>query len=505
MPTALASSVAERWFALQLEVHQCLAAAQGGADDGAAAARDRGGASLLLRTEASVLLRTDTSVPLRTDASVLLRTLADRKPGAWSDADCAALRRVDPERLSHEELIDFVAVIEHQKSSLDAAQLRALGALDRRDTSGVQAVREEVACVLQIAPAAAQTRLKQARALTDHLPLTLAALDAGALTVRHAQMLCAMSWRVDPAVAGEVEATVLADSTGMTPAMLHRAITRAVVRADPGGSAARHEAATADRCVDVAAGDDGMAYLTVFGPAEDVLTVYTRLDAAVRLLPADDARTLGQKRFDLLLDGLLSGIPAHTLPTAHGRTPHICVTVAATTLLGLDDHPADLTGFGAIDADVARRLSADPTGTWRRIVTDPVTGQIIEYGRSTYRPPQVLIDHVTARDRRCRFPGCSAPAHRCDLDHVHPWEDGGGTTADNLAALCRRHHNLKTAKRWSYRLQRGGSTKWTSPGGRKYRPRIDPTGERAAAGIPVPLLHTVKIVAGVIRDDTPPF
>ena len=87
--------------------------------------------------------------------------------------------------------------------------------------------------------------------------------------------------------------------------------------------------------------------------------------------------------------------------------PAIQVTVAASTLLGLDEQPGELAGHGPIPASVARRLAADPTGTWRRLLTDPATNTLLDYGRTTYRPPKDLTDHVIARDQTCTFPGCA--------------------------------------------------------------------------------------------------
>jgi hypothetical protein len=58
------------------------------------------------------------------------------------------------------------------------------------------------------------------------------------------------------------------------------------------------------------------------------------------------------------------------LPEQHGQRPAINVTVPISTLLGRDNQPAHLDGYGPITAALARRLAADPTGTWRRLVTD---------------------------------------------------------------------------------------------------------------------------------------
>ena len=147
--------------------------------------------------------------------------------------------------------------------------------------------------------------------------------------------------------------------------------------------------------------------------------------------------------------------------------PTIQVSVALSTLLGLDEQPGELAGSGPIPAAVARRLAADPTGTWLRLVTDPI-GKLVDYGRSTYRPPKDLADHVIARDRTCRFKHCARPACRCDLDHEKPWNRGGETNEANLNALCCRHHHLRHEAGWTPKRLPDGSIEWTSPTGHKY-------------------------------------
>ena len=56
------------------------------------------------------------------------------------------------------------------------------------------------------------------------------------------------------------------------------------------------------------------------------------------------------------------------------------------------------------------------------------------------------------RDETCRFPLCRRRAEACDLDHVKAWEEGGSTSASNLAHLCRMHHRLKHAGSWSVQV-----------------------------------------------------
>jgi hypothetical protein len=162
-----------------------------------------------------------------------------------------------------------------------------------------------------------------------------------------------------------------------------------------------------------------------------------------------------------------SACPGTGLPTWHGRRPHIEVTVALTTLLGLDENPAELAGYGPINAQTARRIAAD--GTWRRLLTDPTTGHLLDYGRTTYRPPADLRDFIIARDRTCTFPGCARQARRCDLDHIQPYSNGGTTDDTNLHALCRRHHRARHEAGWTVTRNTDDTTTWTSPAGKTLR------------------------------------
>jgi hypothetical protein len=179
----------------------------------------------------------------------------------------------------------------------------------------------------------------------------------------------------------------------------------------------------------------------------------------------------------------------------------IRVTVAASTLLGMDDQPADLDGYGPIDAVTARTLAA--SGVWQRVVTDPLSGTVLDLGRTRYRPTAALAEHVRVRDRRCVAPGCVVPATHADLDHTRPYhapprppglpwrsvEEPLGTTADyNLGPLCRRHHRLKTDGGFVLRQVRPGAFEWTSPTGHRYlvRPGTGEVVDLTTAGLDEP-------------------
>jgi Domain of unknown function (DUF222) len=160
-----------------------------------------------------------------------------------------------------------------------------------------------------------------------------------------------------------------------------------------------------------------------------------------------------------------------------GVQVRVGVTVGLTTLLGLDQLPGELAGYGPIPADQARELAAQ--GTWRRLLTDPVSGALLDYGTSRYTPPAHLAAHVVARDQTCVFPGCRVRADRCDLDHRVPFDADAGTgvTSDlNLSALCRAHHRLKQQPGWRLTGYRDGTLAWRTPTGHRYLRRPPPVG-----------------------------
>jgi hypothetical protein len=163
--------------------------------------------------------------------------------------------------------------------------------------------------------------------------------------------------------------------------------------------------------------------------------------------------------------------PVRITPTR----PVVRVTVPASTLLGLDDTPGHLDAFGPVPAETARTIATD--ATWQRLLTDPVTGILTDYSTTTYQPGKVLRAAIETRDGTCTFGSCDIPASRSDLDHIQPFDHNqkhetstrGQTRADNLHALCRKHHLLKTHAGWDIvRDPQTGITTWTTPTGRTH-------------------------------------
>jgi hypothetical protein len=73
---------------------------------------------------------------------------------------------------------------------------------------------------------------------------------------------------------------------------------------------------------------------------------------------------------------------------------------------------------------------------------------------------------LRARDKGCRFPGCTNTRF-VDGHHIKHWADGGETSLDNLVLLCRHHHHL---------VHEGGFACEKSPDGElKFKDQRDET------------------------------
>lgn len=187
-----------------------------------------------------------------------------------------------------------------------------------------------------------------------------------------------------------------------------------------------------------------------------------------------DVRTAEQRRADVAADLfehiLRNGLDwlGRRLPDQHRRRPHIEVVVAATTLLGLDDDPAELTGLGPIPAGMARRIAAD--GTWRRLLTDPVNGAVLEASTTRHDPGALVTETLLARHPVCAWPGCNRTSRECDRDHVTPFARTGTTTLAGLAPYCEFHHVIKDTRAWGWQTtgHPDGSITLTTPTGHRY-------------------------------------
>ncbi|MCA1004395.1 HNH endonuclease [Rhodococcus hoagii] len=372
----------------------------------------------------------------------------------------------------------------------------------------------EVAGVLGLTEAAAQRMIGLGCDLRWRLHQVRAAFACGRIDLAKAHALSEALANVSDDVLADIERRLLDGAERVSTTGLRARARRLIARLDPEGARERRRHAVADRDVRVIAREDAMAQVDGLLPAEGGQILAGRLRAMSFDVCARDPRTYPQRRADALV-ALASGhahlecrcgfdnCTARTGLDATG-TPgvavHVHVGVSASTLLGLDDAPGYLSGYGPIDADLARELAAD--ATWKQVLTlsdadraelATDAGSILGIGRSlpaprqspeqvasrtrkrlqelTYRPTGRLAEIVRTRDGVCRFPNCATPAASCDLDHTIPFDHddasrGGLTAESNLACLCRKHHRLKTLGYWIVRQIGQGRLEWSDPTGR---------------------------------------
>ena len=419
------------------------------------------------------------------ELSDLLSELLCAIPGA---ATMARLSEIDPYSLSAVDRINYLAALDRQDGWLYALRQRAIAAVAGLQPSegdgplfGVdEAEREDISTALRLAPATAQSRIDIARTLVNNLPNTCSALATGEISSAHATVIAretaiAIRNGAPDSVIFEVEQRAISFAELHTPGQLAVRVRTDIAKSIPEEFEEITSRATSLRRVSCYNEADGMSTVVAILPAADAQIVMNSIEAFIlrqeQLQRSDkdgDAiRTIDQKRADALstiCSNFLSEISETVTPQRRPLT--VNVTIDLPTLLGLAENPGQLAGYGPIPAAVARELASD--AKWKRFITEPQTGNLLDFGRESYEPPQHLKDFLIARDRTCRFPGCRRSALLSDLDHAESWESGGSTSPDNIGALCRRHHRLKTHDGWRIQSFSDGSCTWTSPLGKEF-------------------------------------
>jgi hypothetical protein len=441
------------------------------------------------------------------------------------DATDAGPRRQFDARAAFDSDLDYIDDITRRQASLEADKMVAVARLSRRArgrTLGLDADESalcgfarteeekrllvaEVGTTLRVPECTVGSMVTDAETLVTSLPLTLAALQAGEITGRHAHVMVAQCSTIPVEAHAEFEAALLPAASRLTVAQFTQRARIYRERVHPETPRKRHVEALDRRGVWVDPAADGMAQLSVLLPAAEAIAIDDKLDQIARSQRGpDEPRTHAQRRCDAAIALLLD--PDGDLAQAAQRIrPQVILTVPALSLLRHTEQPAELHGYGPIDPVTARRLTADAPSVTRWL-TDPITGHTLSVGRESYRIPADLRLALTIEDETCRFPGCRRRAQRCELDHVHAWAEGGETSHENLASLCPKHHDFKHESDWTVEALPGRELQWTSPIGRVHItepanpahppwPEIGPPSESEP-----PPRRPVFEVAGEVRD-----
>ncbi len=352
----------------------------------------------------------------------------------------------------------------HPEVFIDARMLRG-DAVEFAERAAVA----DLAVRLNLAEATVRAQGHIASTLRERLPRLWAWFVDGEVSTQNAREASAIVIELPGEHWVTFEQRIVDAARTLAPARF-RARARAVrEKLHAGTLTERRRAAETLRGVWIEPDRDGMGWLTARLSAEKLAMVSANLDGIAFGLfsEGDEERTMAQLRADVLADLLTgSGTSTGTGPATSSKVGvTVALTVPVMSLLGHSVEPAVLEGVGPIDIETARRLTATaPSIT--RLLTDPVSGTIIQMDARQYRPSAALRRWLAIQQVTCDFPGCGRRAANCDLDHTHAWADGGATTADNLTHRCRKHHTMKHQTKWRVERPPGSERAvWTSPTG----------------------------------------
>jgi hypothetical protein len=315
-----------------------------------------------------------------------------------------------------------------------------------------------------LAMGAAREKVRVARALAD-LPRLSAEMRRGALSYSKVRALTRVA-------TPETEERLLDLARCATAAHVERLV-RAWRQVDRIAAAEDDRRRHESRHLQVWVAEDGMVVVRGRLSPEVGAVVQRALEAASDRLyhDADDTAevSVGQRRADAL--GLVaeSALAADLDRGTAGDRYQVVVHVDADGLDGAAEagQSALEDGIG-VSAEMSRRLACDASTV---VMSHARDGTVLDVGRKTRTIPPAIRRALTARDRRCRFPGCDAS--HCDAHHVRHWADGGTTRLDNLLLVCRRHHRAVHEEGFTVELRDDGEARFFWPDGRSL-PDVPP-------------------------------
>jgi hypothetical protein len=167
----------------------------------------------------------------------------------------------------------------------------------------------------------------------------------------------------------------------------------------------------------------------------------------------DEARKDGRResRSAYMADALVAlaaGSCEGQSPDTARRRPLLRLRVDLIALLRGHLQAGEVCGIPGIDSPV-------PVSLVRQLIGDSILELIVTEGvdvrtvvtdsRHIARAVRIALEE---RDRTCCVPGCSA-TDPLEADHWQvDYAEGGATAIDNLALICRYHHDLKTHRGW---------------------------------------------------------
>lgn len=400
---------------------------------------------------------------------------------------------IDPAYTDHPvpDALDEVAEVDDMITICAAQRLQRIDALRQealedaaRHGRGLtevveRGIRLELAARLRITEHAAGELIRLSDAVMHRYPAVMRSFERAGMTQQHVQSLVEAFDELEPELRDGLLPEAIALAEAQPVGTFRRVLRKMIDAARAVTLEERHERALANRRYALEPDADGMSWMHLYLPTVEARAIDARATGMAKVIVAQEGetRTLDQARLDVLCDLLIEGDTSCHPAEARGIRATVVVTVPALALLAENDAerdaaglaPAVVQGVGPIPLARAKELCGGAVG-WMRVLTHPETGAVLSVGRDQYRPPAALARIAKWRADRCMAPGCGIPAARCEIDHTIAWEDGGHTSLDNLAPLCKGHHTVKHHGGWQVRQvpDSGGALEWTSPTGRRY-------------------------------------
>jgi len=388
----------------------------------------------------------------------------------------------------------------HPEMYLSSAGIHAVDAVELAERSAAL----DAGLQLHLSPNQVRNQAHEGQVLTDSLPRLWALFRAGDTGyAQAAAAVHALTGLTDPAAILHYDTELAIQAGEATPEAFRQTARRLAdrLRAEP--PELRHARAVVDRRVVVEPAPDGMAWIHAYLSAPHAMLIKRRLDqtakniatniatniAAEQSHTARSAGTTGPVRRRQTRDQIRADLFAAWLTGAGTPTAAKVRVLLFVPLLGLlngtgTNRPARtgqagrailtgqssvLDGYGPIDLVSAAQLFTDAP-SFRRVGTDPFTGEILTFDRRRYRPTKAQHEYLAVKYGTCGTPGCERLAVTSDLDHLKEWaKDHGLTNENNLVPLCAPDHRLKTLTKIRYTREPDGTIIVTTPTGTTAR------------------------------------
>jgi hypothetical protein len=365
----------------------------------------------------------------------------------------------DPDALSDVELHQLVVGLHRESARLASVCTRAVGAWDARKVwadNGAKSPAARLARETRCAPCSVHATVRRARQLRS-MPHTAAAFAAGDLPVDQVDLLCrANQARVTDEFA-DSEEHLVRSAKRLGYGDLLRVVRYWQQHADPDGADQQTKRAHDNRqlyatrtlagSIDLRGSLDpirGTFFLNELERLEQQLFeadwAEARHHCGDTATVEDLARTPAQRRHDALIH--MARRSAAKPENASPARPLITVLVGYETFAGSICELAD----GTVIPPSSMLALLDEADIERVVFDGP--SRVIDLGHRTRFFSAAQRRVVQVRDRHCRHPsGCDVPAHKCQVDHIIEYTDGGSTTIDNARLLCPLHNRRRPGRR----------------------------------------------------------